>query len=190
VSGGETTIKQLYKEKYTAKIMCKVVVGCNAIPPTNDQSNATYRRMLIVPFNAVFSTSLGNINKNIVSEISKELPGVLNRVLKAYDELFARGEFFTPRVSMRALEAYRKDNDIIGSFFEDTYVAEEKCITYLGDIMEAYQAWRRINNVRADYDSRQIGKRIKVIFPRSAMGKDAKGRFYTGIRRITSEDKF
>lgn len=190
VSGGETTIKQLYKEKYTSKIMCKVVVGCNAIPPTNDQSNATYRRMLIVPFNAVFSSALGNINKQIVQQITAELSGVLNRVLTAYVELFRRGEFFTPRASMSALEAYRKDNDIIGSFFEDCFVEDENGVTYVADVMSAYQEWRRNNNVKADYDVRQITRRTKTLYPRVAMGKTVKGRTYIGLRKLTSEDKF
>lgn len=188
VSGGETTIKQLYKEKYTAKIMCKVVVGCNAIPPTNDHSNATYRRMLIVPFDATFSSALGNINKDIVSEISKELSGVLNRILDAYEELFKRGEFFTPRASKTALEMYRYDNDIIARFLEDTFVEDKEGLIYNADIMQAFQEWRRINNVRADYSMQQMGKRMAKIYPGLEPVRGKHGRGCKGIRRLSTED--
>lgn len=188
VSGGETTIKQLYKEKYTAKIMCKVVVGCNAIPPTNDQSNATYRRLLIVPFDAVFSAENGNLDKNIVSKVQAELSGILNVVLVALDELLKNKDFTESRAAMNALKAYRMDNDLIGGFLRDNYIEDAEGMVYNKDVMSDFQEWRRENNIRADYDMRAMAKRLSTVFPKSGKSRDSKGRLITGVRKINAED--
>jgi P4 family phage/plasmid primase-like protien len=188
VSGGETTIKQLYKERYTAKIMCKVVVGCNAIPPTNDQSNATYRRLLIVPFNAVFSSENRNLNKNIVNEVNSELPGILNRVLKALDSLIKTKEFTQARSSMNALAQYRKDNDILGSFFAESFTLDTKGKVYNLDVMAEFQDWRRANNIRVDYDMRLLSRRLATSYPYLIKGRDIRGRYLEGIRKTIASD--
>lgn len=119
VTGGEIDVKQLYVQDFTIKNRCKLIVLCNEMPRSNDTTEGLYRRVLPVPFNAVFKGS--NDNKNIADEIiAEELPGILNHICFAYKRLKANDWNFTYSDAVEEeLRKYKALNDSIYGFIQE-----------------------------------------------------------------------
>lgn len=162
-SGDPVMVKRMYHQPYMGVVSAKLVIGCNTIPPTNDHTSATVRRMLIVPMRATFNAENGNLDRNIHLRIRGEMSGVYNRILEAYDRWITNHEFTSSAASKEALEKYRKENDFVMQFAEDVIIVSgvgEDFVTN-EQLMAEYNEWRRQNGVRTEYNSIALSKRVK-----------------------------
>jgi putative DNA primase/helicase len=165
VTGGNTMVKRMYHQPYTTKIMAKLIIGCNEIPPTNDHSDGTYRRLLIIPLKAKFSEEEGNLDLDMKAKIKMEMSGIYNLILDGYNRLISNRKFTASKASTLELERYRNDNDFIHMFFtecmDDTNKVED-FVTF-EEILSEYSEWRRLNGVKSEYTSIALSKRIRMI---------------------------
>lgn len=165
VTGGNTMVKRMYHQPYTTKIMAKLIMGCNEIPPTNDHTDGTYRRLLIVPLKAKFSEELGNLDLDMKAKIKMEMSGIYNLILDGYVRLMTNKKFTASKASTEELEKYRNDNDFVHMFFMDQLVDTREPADFitLEDILSEYNEWRRVNGVKFEYTSIALSKRLRLI---------------------------
>lgn len=117
VTGGETTVKMLYKQPYTIANKCKLMFACNELPKTKDTTKGFFRRLLIVPFKQEFE---GDKKDSFLKEkLMKELPGIFNMVIEGYHRLKAQGKFTKSAIIDEEIEAYRLDLDSVASWYHD-----------------------------------------------------------------------
>ena len=110
VTGAELSVKKLYSDITTMRIDAKIILACNRLPTTKENTTAIYRRMLIVPFNAHFNKATG-IDKGIGHRIDSELSGIYNRILQAYDVLTSNNYIFSEsEASEKSLEEFKYSN--------------------------------------------------------------------------------
>lgn len=128
VTGGGMTAKKLYKDSYNFKNTAKIIFACNEMPQVKDLSHGLFRRLIIVPFNAVFDSSDPNYDPFISEKMTKELPGIFNRVWGAYQKFHRAKKFSDSQAVDKEIQQYKKDNDTVAQFIED------KVDTGLGDI--------------------------------------------------------
>lgn len=117
VTGGETTVKMLYKQPYTIANKCKLMFACNELPKTKDTTRGFFRRLLIVPFKKEFEGAAKD--PFLKTKLFQELPGIFNLVIKAYKELYARGRFVEGDTLKQELENYRRELDNVESWYDD-----------------------------------------------------------------------
>ncbi len=110
-TGGEITVKKLYKQPYQVECRTKFIFACNELPTSDDTTAGFFRRFLIVPFNVEFSDALGNVDKGIREKLYEELPGIFNLVRRGYDCLTRNGRFTEARASSDSLDRYKMDTD-------------------------------------------------------------------------------
>jgi len=112
-TGALVTASKKFKDPYTFPNRAKIIMTCNKLPTGTDPSHGFFRRLLIVPFNALFTHAKGNIEVDMHRKIiDNELPGALNMVLEAYDALIkANYRFTSSKASQEALDEYRQDSD-------------------------------------------------------------------------------
>lgn len=105
------------KSPFGAIFYLTVIQSTNGMPKVRNRSNGTYRRFIIVPFNANFE---GNSdNWKIKDEFIKD-QRVLSYVLhKAINMDFER--FTVPDVSKKLLEEYKRENDPLVDFKENVF---------------------------------------------------------------------
>jgi P4 family phage/plasmid primase-like protien len=125
-SGGNMLARELYGHPFYFDNTCKLVAATNTLPAGGSKNDGTYRRMLIVRFNAVFSKENGNIDLGIVDRVIKnELSGVLNLVLKAAQELEENSFQFPENEEMQeALTEFKEKNDNAAEFCNERLVAK------------------------------------------------------------------
>lgn len=119
VSGGETTVRKIYSDPYTMRNRTKIIFSCNELPVSKDTTDAFFRRFLIIPFRAKYEPGTAGFDPFMEEKCLKELPGIFNRVLSAYRDLWKRKMFTDSPASRAALEAFKRDANPIKDWLDD-----------------------------------------------------------------------
>lgn len=105
VTGGETSARYLYKQTVEFKNRSKLVISCNEFPQTDDTSNATARRLVVVPFDAIFDGK--NKDPHIEKRLLNELGGIFNAAIRGYNRLRLQEAFTQSAVVDEQLKDYQ-----------------------------------------------------------------------------------
>lgn len=108
VSGGTIQARKLFCNSYSLKNNAKIIMACNRLPKNSDTSYGMFRRLLIVPFNALFSDKDEDYDPLILDKLKGESSGIYNRVLEAYLAFVKRGTFTKVTVVTRQVADYRQ----------------------------------------------------------------------------------
>ena len=146
-SGGDIQARPLFKKSYKFHNKTKLIFACNELPRTKDTTYGLTRKLIIVPFRAIFSKKLGNMDVHIKPKLKAELPGIFNKVWKAYQECKKRG-YLTESVEIeKAKGAYKELIDPLTAWWKETYEEyplgngkDETCISLKASFADYIQA--------------------------------------------------
>lgn len=161
-AGAELTVKRLYADISTMRVDSKIILACNELPQSKENTYAIYRRMLISPFNATFNKESG-IDKDILHKISGEMSGVYNRILDAYDKFMSNnGQFSESEKMSRALEEYIYSNSTFNQFVSDCLeVGNEEDFMSNDELISIYNSWAVMNNIGYRPTTLKLTKELK-----------------------------
>ncbi|MCG1132121.1 DUF5906 domain-containing protein [Staphylococcus epidermidis] len=112
VTGDPILINIKKQQPYKAIFRCTVIQSTNGMPRFKNKTGGTNRRLLIVPFNADFNSTVENADIKDKYIKNKQ---VLEYVLyKAINLEFQK--FTIPKISSEMLEDYKQDNDPVYDF--------------------------------------------------------------------------
>ena len=118
VTGDPVAVNRKGKSVITARFKLFNLFSANKLPKVRNKSQGTYRRILIVPFNADFN---GQVQDRRIKDEYLKNSTILEYIL--YTTLHLDFEKFSnPRATERMLEEYKEDNDYIYSFIKDWYI--------------------------------------------------------------------
>ena len=118
VTGDPAAVNRKGKSVITARFKLFNLFSANKLPKVRNKSQGTYRRLLIVPFNADFN---GQVQDRRIKDEYLKNSTILEYIL--YTALHLDFEKFSnPRATERMLEEYKEDNDYIYSFVKDWYI--------------------------------------------------------------------
>jgi P4 family phage/plasmid primase-like protien len=140
VSGGEVAVRQLYKNPYTMRNRAKLIFACNELPKTTDTTAGYFRRFIIIPFRAVFSNELGNLDPFIEDKLFAELPGIFNQAIAAYKRLLTNKKFAQSAAVDNALAGYRNEIDTAKRWIDENVTIEGSGFIPFLDLYQAYVA--------------------------------------------------
>lgn len=164
VTGANLMVKKLYSDTVSMRIDTKLILSCNDLPSSRENTYAIYRRMLIVPFKAKFDKTTG-IDKRIEDRIQKEMSGVYNRVLDSLDRFIKNeGAFTESTIAEKALADYKYSNSLYNQFVDACLIRGgiEDVISSTR-LMEVYNEWARLNNVIHKASSQKVLKELRTI---------------------------
>ncbi len=120
---------------------CKIILAANEFPRITDYSSAFYQRLILIPCERRFMEN--EKNRNLHTELKKELPGIFNWFLEGLHRLKTRGRFEQHDFMKDALEELQNDNNPTNSFFKEFITAQIGDDIYIekGDLYEKYVAW-------------------------------------------------
>jgi len=148
-SGEEIKVDRKFKNPFNFKSNCKHIYSLNNLPRVGDKTDAFFRRIIAIPFNAqvVRDKRVLGLGKIIGQE---EASGILNWMLEGYYRLKAFGWQFTQSKQVNELlDSYRKDNNNVLTF------VDEMCIIGVNQSMSneesyaKYQTWCKESGVSA-----------------------------------------
>ncbi|MFJ8065823.1 phage/plasmid primase, P4 family [Psychrobacillus sp. NPDC096426] len=120
-TGDYITVEQKGKDPFTIQLKLAMLFSANEIPKIRNKSNGTYRRLVIIPFNADFT---GEVEDPTIKSVRLNQTDVLEYVLfKALQLDFEK--FTIPNVVKQRLEEYKEFNNPIVEFYKTEFIEEK-----------------------------------------------------------------
>lgn len=118
VSGEPVEARAPYGEPFSLKNYAKLIFNCNELPKDVEQTQAFFRRFLIIPFEVTIAEE--NQDKELAKKIiENELSGIFNWVLSGLKRLMEQKHFTRSKIVKEQIELYRKQSDTVQLFLED-----------------------------------------------------------------------
>jgi putative DNA primase/helicase len=118
VSGEPVEARLPYGHPFTITHYAKLIFNCNELPKDVEQTNAYFRRFLIVPFEITIPEE--EQDKQLAQKIiTNELSGVFNWVLQGLRRLLEQKCFSECDAVRRACEQYELESDSVRLFIQE-----------------------------------------------------------------------
>ncbi len=130
-----------YGRPFTLTKYAKLIFNCNELPKDVEQTDAYFRRYLIIPFEVTIPES--EQDKRLAQKIiTAELAGVFNWVLEGMKRLLCQGNFTESDTIRKIRDQYALDSDSVKTFLhENDYKSSpNNCIQYK-TLYEAYRTF-------------------------------------------------
>jgi P4 family phage/plasmid primase-like protien len=118
------------------------VLLCNNIPSLADLSHGMLRRLMVIPFDRIF-TDMDKDPELFDRIVANELAGVLNRALEGYRRLLVRGTFKLPTAVKNATARWLRHANPLPAFIEACCDKQPEAECRLADFYAAYAEWGR-----------------------------------------------
>jgi putative DNA primase/helicase len=140
-SGEAIEARLPYGEPFRIKDYAKFIFNCNELPKNTEQTNAYFRRFLIINFDQTIPEH--EQDKELSNKIVEtELSGVFNWVLSGLERLLKQRNFSECKAVNEARKQYELDSDSVNQFVCDNdYKASSTSRTLLKDIYNEYKAF-------------------------------------------------
>lgn len=117
-SGEPVQARQIYGQPFTMENYAKLMFNCNELPKDVENTEAFFRRFLIIPSTQTISKEEADpeLSQKI---ISSELSGVFNWMLDGLRRLLSQKRFSDAELIDAQLAEYRKESDSVLMFIED-----------------------------------------------------------------------
>jgi putative DNA primase/helicase len=141
VSGEPVEARLPYGQPFLLKQYAKMIFNCNELPKDVEQTNAYFRRFLIIPFNVTIKDS--EKDPQLASKIIEtELSGVFNWVLEGLNRLMQQKGFTSCTASNEALKKYKIESDSVQMFLsEENYSTSINNEILLKDFFSEYRTY-------------------------------------------------
>lgn len=142
VTGDTITVEEKFKDRHTIKPYAKHIFTANELPKVADTSNGYFRRLFIIPFEAVFTDfEKANFNfKELVTQNSLDYLAAIS--LKEFMIARNKHTFINEEESNNIIETYKLDSNTVMAYLYDK--DRMKCLLRSGCV-------RKRNEVFADY---------------------------------------
>jgi len=144
LTGGDTIeAEKKFKDGFSFRNYAKLAFSGNQVPETEDESDAYFRRILLVTFSRTFQKDEGlKIRKLKELTTPEELSGLLNLALEKLQGLLTRGYFIGEQDIDVVRKEYQRASSSIAAFVQD-------CVQWTGvyedwlETQELYNAYAR-----------------------------------------------
>lgn len=160
VSGERINTRPIYGKPFEFDPVAKIWWAMNDKPVIRDTSNATWRRLKLIPFNRTFAEAEKDIH--LLDKLRLELPGILNWALDGLTRLRAQGRFSPAAAADAAASDYRRESNPIAQWLaECTTRSPDNLYPTLSSAAYAnYKVWCEANG-RTPMNSTNFGTEVK-----------------------------
>jgi len=117
ITGGDSmTAERKFQQPFVFQNTTKNIFSANEVPPVNDQTDAFYRRWIIILFSTIIPVE--NRDSELASKLTTpdELSGILNFALEGLKRLLARGDFSNTKTVDEVRKLYGCLSDSASAF--------------------------------------------------------------------------
>src|SRR5262249_27450415 len=124
VSGEPIMARLKYGNSFLMERYAKLCFNCNELPKDVEQSEAYFRRFVIIPFRVTLPESECDVElaQKIVRD---ELAGVFNWVLAGLKRLLKQKKFTESEIVKDMISAYKRESDSVACFLRDEHWAPD-----------------------------------------------------------------
>lgn len=183
----------LFADQEKFKMMGKIFLSCNDLPPVSSMDDGTWRRIRTIPHIATFvdpgkptNTEAFIYPKDLQLEhkLRKWRTGFLSMLVEYYSNEYLVNGLQEPDVVKEASNKYKEENDTFHTFFQENFVVEVGTgpLTIL-EVMDRYKEWKRGQIGRTELKRKEIIDRMRSVADRKSSDRE-----FWGIR-ILAEDE-
>jgi len=189
LTGGEDPIdaRRPTEKPFQFIPFCRIIVTCNALPATNDPSNAYFRR--ICPIEWRYDIPEDSRDSTLDDKLHLEISGIFNWALVGLRRLQQRQRFLIPSESRKMLERYRQSEDHIGRYLAEECIFDAEEMESAADLYRGYKTWCEQNGFRIE-SATALGLRLNK--RHCEQDRKRKGgvlmRVWTGVRLRSEKD--
>lgn len=162
VSGEPVEARQIYGRPFVMREYAKLMFNCNELPREVEQTNAFFRRFLIIPFTQTIPEA--EQDPELAEKIIQhELSGVFNWMLDGLRRLLRQRKFTQSALVCEQVEEFRRESDSVALFLdEEEYRPTDEQFTFVL-LKEMYGTYRQFCNENGytPCSLRTLSKRIK-----------------------------
>lgn len=186
VTGDTISADAKYGQPFEFKPFCKLIFATNNLPRVDDKPEGFYRRLLIIRFERQFFKE--ECDPKLKYKIVKdELDGVFIGALEGLQRLRQRGYFDDSLAMNEEINNYRKENNNVMIFVEETCQVEKIGTISIEDLYKRYSQWCKDNGYRS-LSKIKFGKELVRVIPNIERGRASKSRYWQGIEVAQEED--
>ena len=141
-SRDEINVERKYKDQETVTPTHHIVMHTNELPIVGARDSGTWRRLTVIPFNAVMPTGKADI-KDYEDVLVKEAGGaILQWMIDGAVEYLAAGGSLgeLPEAVLKATNQYREGEDWLRPFLDECCIFDQGGVTQAVELFNAYQA--------------------------------------------------
>jgi putative DNA primase/helicase len=160
------TAERKFQHSFTFENYAKLLFSANKVPEAYDDSDAFFRRWLIIVFPNQFINE--KADPYILQKLTtpEELSGLLNLVLPALKRLLEKGQFSYSKTTEEIREDYIRKSSPIAAFVMDCLEVDSDAFIIKQDLYNAFAAYcreRKIPCVTKDTFFKNLPQHIPVI---------------------------
>lgn len=185
IGGDEIVARRPYEKPYTFSPTHKLWMVGNHKPVIEGTDAGIWRRICLIPWTQTIPVEERRPRAQVIAEMRKELPGILNRLLVAWQEFRDLGGLKPPKAVQDATNEYQHEQDQLALFLEDRTERIIGGSVAAKSLHETYLAWCEDNGEEPKYKIvRQMTKRLGDMG--YVVQKDRKSfTFIEGIEKIS-----
>jgi putative DNA primase/helicase len=140
-STDEIEAEKKYKDPFKFEPSHTLVLYTNHLPRVGANDDGTWRRLIVIPFNARIENK--SDIKNYADYLVKNAgPYIMSWIIEgAKKAIEANYHFSVPKCVQDAIEAYRENNDWLASFLEDCCEVDKAFQQKSGEFYQEYRAY-------------------------------------------------
>jgi len=144
-------IERKNKDAYDVRLYAKLIFSTNKIPETADESDAYFRREVIIGFPNRFEGKADDSNLIRKLTTEEELAGIFNILVRALRRVLDRGIFVREKTIEERREKHQLAVNPIGCFLQ-VAIAPDSVVdrTTKDDLYEAYKRFCSIHNLAVE----------------------------------------
>lgn len=182
---------------FTFENYAKLIFSANKIPETSDDTDAFFRRWMIIVFpNRFTSFSEPKANPSLLHELTttNELSGLLSRAVKALQSLLDRGHFHGDKPTSEWREDYVRKSDPIAAFVMDCLLEEPDAdlVISKADLYRGYVKYCKENSL-PPVDNVVFSRKVKAHFEKAqestATIEGKRARVWRNLRWKSQEER-
>jgi len=166
LTGGDVIeAEKKFRDSFTFVNYAKLLFSCNKLPQVYDDTDAFFRRWIIVVFPKVFTGD--NCDSNILEKLTvpEELSGLLNIALEGLKRVLENDGFSYGKSTEEIREDYIRKSDPLAAFVMDCIEESQDSIVLKQQLYSMFAFYCRENNLPAvnkDTFFKNISKHVTV----------------------------
>jgi putative DNA primase/helicase len=176
------TIDRKHRDSWEGKLAVRFVLISNELPRLNDASAALPSRMLILKLVQSF---LGKEDKDLLSKLLAELPGILLWAVNGWDRLRKRGRFAQPKSAEELVEAMEALASPVTVFVRERCKVDDAVEVKTKTLFQAWLDWCKEKGRSKPGDEQNFGRNLRAVIPRLktrvTSENDQHVRYYVGV---------
>ena len=153
VTGGEViTARYLRGHFFDYEPQFTLFMATNAKPTIRGTDDGVWRRIRLVPFTETFDVNEQRCDRNLRAKLVSEASGILNWCVQGYRNWCKNGGLSMPSKVKAASQAYRRESDLVLSFFNECCMTDAVVSTQGSVVFDAFKEWNSGGRMIAQRD--------------------------------------